>query len=203
MVLDPIPQSVPEHFFGSRPQPPTSYADMCPHSPPTYRLEASPMRCAMRWLTLGGPLQLYVTFAEYSLFYRALLQKRPVILRSLLVVATPYRLGPWDSNFSSFSVYSCSSAVLSGCRGIYFCLHKCKKNLCLFPNVSSPSSVLQCVAVCCSVLQCVAACACSLTFHRQDSPCSTLQRTAAHCSILHCSMLVRLLPNIFAHCSKL
>jgi len=32
-----------------------------------------------------------VSFAEYYLFYRALLQKRPVILRSLLIVATPYR----------------------------------------------------------------------------------------------------------------
>jgi len=31
-----------------------------------------------------------VSFAEYSLFYRALLQKRPVILRSLLIAATPY-----------------------------------------------------------------------------------------------------------------
>ena len=28
--------------------------------------------------------------AEYRLFYRSLLQKRPVILRSLLIVATPY-----------------------------------------------------------------------------------------------------------------
>jgi len=31
-----------------------------------------------------------LSFAEYRLFYRALLQKRPVILRSLLIVATPY-----------------------------------------------------------------------------------------------------------------
>jgi len=31
----------------------------------------------------------YVSFAEYSLVDRALLQKRPVILRSLLIVATP------------------------------------------------------------------------------------------------------------------
>jgi len=30
------------------------------------------------------------TSAEYSLFHRALLQKRPIILRSLLIVATPY-----------------------------------------------------------------------------------------------------------------
>ena len=29
MVLDPIPQSFPVHFFGSRPQPPTSPYDIC------------------------------------------------------------------------------------------------------------------------------------------------------------------------------
>jgi len=34
-------------------------------------------------------LKIIRLFAEYSLFYRALLQKRPVILRSLLIVATP------------------------------------------------------------------------------------------------------------------
>ena len=34
--------------------------------------------------------KLQVSFAEYSLFYRALLQKRPIILRSLLIVATPH-----------------------------------------------------------------------------------------------------------------
>ena len=44
----------------------------------------------MGWLRLVGSLKLYVSFAKYSLFYRALLQKRPVILRSLLIVATPY-----------------------------------------------------------------------------------------------------------------
>ena len=32
----------------------------------------------------------YVSFAEYRLFYRALLQKRPIISRSLLIVANPY-----------------------------------------------------------------------------------------------------------------
>ena len=44
----------------------------------------------MGWLRLVGFLKLQVSFAEYHLFYRALLQKRPIILRSLLVVATPY-----------------------------------------------------------------------------------------------------------------
>ena len=36
-----------------------------------------------QWLTLES-------FAEYRLFYRAPLQKRPIILRSLLIVATSY-----------------------------------------------------------------------------------------------------------------
>ena len=38
----------------------------------------------MGWLRLVGSLKWKVSFAEYRLFYRALLQKRPTILRSLL-----------------------------------------------------------------------------------------------------------------------
>ena len=34
--------------------------------------------------------QIIGLFAEYSLFYWALLQKRPIILKSLLIVAAPY-----------------------------------------------------------------------------------------------------------------
>ena len=34
------------------------------------------------WLQLVGSLKSYVSFAEYSLFYRALLQKRPIISRT-------------------------------------------------------------------------------------------------------------------------
>jgi len=41
----------------------------------------------MGWLRLVGSLKLQVSLAEYSLFYRALLQKRPTILRSLLIIA--------------------------------------------------------------------------------------------------------------------
>jgi len=44
----------------------------------------------MGWLRLVGSLKLQVSFAEFRLFYRALLQKRPIILRSLQIVATPY-----------------------------------------------------------------------------------------------------------------
>jgi len=44
----------------------------------------------MGWLRLVGSLKLRVSFVEYRLFYMALLQKRPIILGSLLIVATPY-----------------------------------------------------------------------------------------------------------------
>jgi len=43
----------------------------------------------MGWLRLVGSSKFQVFLAEYSLFCRALLQKRPMILRSLLIVATP------------------------------------------------------------------------------------------------------------------
>jgi len=47
----------------------------------------------VRCLRLIGSLKLYDSFAEYRLFCRALLQKRPIILRSLLIVATEYHIG--------------------------------------------------------------------------------------------------------------
>jgi len=44
----------------------------------------------MGWLRLVGSLKLKVAFAEYRLFYRDVLRKRSIVLRSLLIVATPY-----------------------------------------------------------------------------------------------------------------
>jgi len=43
----------------------------------------------MGWLRLVGSIKLKVAFAEYRLFYRALWQKRPVILSTILTAATP------------------------------------------------------------------------------------------------------------------
>jgi len=42
----------------------------------------------MGWLRMVGSLKLYVSFAEYRLFYMAPLQKRPIISRRLRIVAT-------------------------------------------------------------------------------------------------------------------
>ena len=44
----------------------------------------------MGWLRLVGSINLQVSFAEYRLFYRVLLQKRPMILSILLTEATPH-----------------------------------------------------------------------------------------------------------------
>ena len=46
--------------------------------------------CYVGWLRLVSSIKLLVSFTEYRLFYRALLQKRPLIFRRLLIVATPY-----------------------------------------------------------------------------------------------------------------
>ena len=48
------------------------------------------MYVCMKWLRLVGSFKLHVSFTEYSLFYRTILQKRPMISRDLLIVATPY-----------------------------------------------------------------------------------------------------------------
>jgi len=57
----------------------------------TYNSTFWAVHCKMGgWLRLVGSLKSQVSFAEYCLFYRALWQKRPVILSSLLIVATSY-----------------------------------------------------------------------------------------------------------------
>ena len=45
----------------------------------------------MGWLRLVGSLKSYVSFAEYRLIYRVILQQRLIILRSLLIVGVPYQ----------------------------------------------------------------------------------------------------------------
>jgi len=135
MVLDPIPQSLPVHFFGSRPQPPTSHIVLdrastnntstigeFVHKRGRNNLQSQRYSCVyiqyhienynvhqqtlpltlknsyIKWgiffsklsaitvITYSSALQ-WVSYriAEYRLFYRALLQKRPIIFRSLLI----------------------------------------------------------------------------------------------------------------------
>ena len=46
----------------------------------------------MGWLRLVGCLKIYVSLQNIGLFCRALLQKRPIFLSILVIVATPYML---------------------------------------------------------------------------------------------------------------
>jgi len=48
-----------------------------------------PSRSHMRWLQLVGSLNLQVSFAKEPYKRDYVLQKRPIILRSLLIAATP------------------------------------------------------------------------------------------------------------------
>jgi len=68
----------------------------------------------MGWLRLLGFLQWWVSFAELRFFYRSLLQKRPRILRSLLIVATLYL---------RMSRVECESVRLDKyiCRHVHMC----------------------------------------------------------------------------------
>jgi len=75
------------------------------------------------WLRLIGTLKSSDSFAEYSLFYRALLQKRPIILRSLLIVTTPYHLLSLSSYHSSpVCVCACVCVCVRVCVRVCLCL---------------------------------------------------------------------------------
>ena len=70
------------------------YLDFSHHRHPHRVLyETLPFIHGMGWLRSVGSMQLQVSFAEYCLFYRALLQKRLIILSILLTRATPYHNG--------------------------------------------------------------------------------------------------------------
>ena len=45
---------------------------------------------AMGWLHVVGSLKLYISFAKEPYERDDILQKRPIIFRSLLIVGTPY-----------------------------------------------------------------------------------------------------------------
>jgi len=98
----------------------------------------------MGWLRLVGSLRLWVSFAEYSLFYRALLQTRPIILRSLLIVTTQFET-------PSCLRAACLIHFAVRCSELQWVAVSCSK-LQWVEWVAMSSSELQCVAVCCSGL---------------------------------------------------
>jgi len=100
----------------------------------------------MGWLWLVGSFKLYLSFAEYRLFYRALLQKRPIILRSLLSIATPYpdihpHLMPQDPEIHP-CIHSCLYVSTSISRHAYT-LHIRTNSSTLNISVSRPSCTVK------------------------------------------------------------
>jgi len=105
-----------------------------------------------RRLSLGGSLKLQVSLAEYGLSHRGLLQKRPTILRSLLVVATPYEY------------------ILTGYTND------------ALQHTATHCNTLQYTATYCNTLQHmhISMCVHDIFIHMMH--CNTLQHTATHCN---------------------
>ena len=78
----------------------------------------------MGWLRSVGSIKLYVSFAEYRLFRRALLQKRPIILYILLSEATPYKHYTHYACMSQSSV-SFACTCVCGCVCVGACVCEC------------------------------------------------------------------------------
>jgi len=139
----------------------------------------------MGWLRLVGSSKLWVSFAEYSLFYRAFLQKRP---NKPAHTHTLY-FAWYEKEFIRVTWLFDSWAFV----GVRSLIRMCDK----ISHVAVCFSVLQCLAVCCSNLQCVAVCDKTpppRALYHTATLCNTLQHTATHCNTLqhtatHCNTL--------------
>ena len=65
----------------------------------------------MGWLRLVGSLKLYVSFAKEPYKRDYILQKRPIFLRSLLVVGTPY-YNMWHITYKYIYIYTHTSVCV-------------------------------------------------------------------------------------------
>ena len=108
-------------------------------------------RC-MAWLRLVGSLKLHVSYAEYRLFYWALLQKRPVILWSLLIVASPYMTrGAMPTTASgnhtlTFFLQTLPIYVYTHITHTYTCMsRRTQKERCYADDGERPKHIIACV----------------------------------------------------------
>ena len=118
-----------------------------------------------RWLRFVGSVKLYFSFAKEPYKRDYILQKWPVIVRSVLIAATPQA--------AFVSGYQCVEVHCSVLQCVAVC---CSGLQC----VAVGCSVLHCDAVCCSVVPCVA----RYQYH-------SVERRQPHCSKwLHESFLI-------------
>ena len=119
------------------------------------------------WHTwLVGSLKLSVSFAKEPYKRDYILQKRPIILRSLLIVATPYEC------VHALNAYACVCVCQQACCwnghlrivcrniAVQCSVMKCDAVMCARENArcwDGHARIVCCsVAVCCSMLRCVA-----------------------------------------------
>jgi len=149
---------------------------------------------SMGWLRLVGSLKLQVYSAEYRLFDKALLQKRHVMLRSLLIVATKYQPMDKRSVVPLLHLYIQKRVCVRMCVCVYVCLCAC---MCVC--ASTHCNTLQHTATHCNTMQHNAAQ--FNTLQHTATHCNTRQHTATHCNTLqhtttHCNTNLCVFDNV-------
>jgi len=120
---------------------------------------------------------------EYGLFYRALLQKRPIILRSSLL--TTLQSG-WTCTSDHFASYMygwsrvCVCGCMSGCVSGCVCVMCVKKRVCV-RNV--------CVCVCVCVRARVRECGWVHLYNKGHMPAHPIRSAVATSSCIHRALL--------------
>ena len=144
----------------------------------------------MGWLRLVGSLKLYVSFAKEPYKRDDILQKRPMILRSLLIVATPYLLQHTAATHTATERRKSAVYYKACCSSVLQCvLQQCVVAL---PAAERRKSAVYCSACCsivlqCMLQQCVAEVCCSTACCRKTQFCSVLQ--CVYCSACCSSVL--------------
>jgi len=179
----------------------------------------------MGWIRLVGSLKSYVSFAKEPYKRDDILQKRPIILRSLLHVATPYI----DAVLGKQVERQCVAVWCNVVQCVAVCWWPCRCCAWTAGRATVCCSVLQYVAVWCRVLQsvavhysvlqcvedhvnvvlgeqveryCVAVC-CSV-LQCAAVRCSVLQCVAVCCSVLQCvAVCCSVLQRVAVCCSVL
>ena len=83
----------------------------------------------MGWLHVVGSFKLQVPFAKEPYELDNILQKRPIILRSLLIVATPYICSPIKQTGGVKYVCACVYVRVCVCVCVCVCACVCVYNV--------------------------------------------------------------------------
>ena len=170
-----------------------------------------PLDVCMGWLRWVGASKLQVSFAEYRLFDRALLQKRPTILRRLLTKANPYEKGA-----AVLTTIHCNTLqhTATHCTTLHspedvllplgICMREallcyCEALLCsLQHTIFSRRHMLLPLGVCMREALLHE----TMTLQHSATHCNTLQQIATHCNTLqHTSTHCNTLQHTATHCN--